>query len=182
MASNRSIEYHQQWIGYLNPTGLVFSPHALEDAQTVINEGVISEQKELQTLVTKTVNDDIQFTGFENIHDLFLKVLNWRDSDLNSNQAIITQYSFSHPQFGEVVSPTYVAKVSDEKVILIQELEQEDFDKSAATEDSWNSSPHFKFERLLREKQVPTGIIVSKRNLRLIFAPRGESSGYMDFP
>jgi type I restriction-modification system DNA methylase subunit len=182
MASNRSIEYHQQWIGYLNPTGLVFSPNALDDAQAVINEGVISEQKEFLNLVTKTVNDNTEFTGFENVRDLFFKVLNWRESDLNSEQTLITQYSFSHPQFDEVVSPTYVAKVNDEKVILIQELDHDDFDKTANTEDAWNSSPHFKFERLLREKQISTGFIVSKEKLRLIFAPRGESSGYIDFP
>ena len=182
MASNRITEYHQQWLGYLNPTGLVFAPNALENAQVVINEGVISEQKEFLNFVTKTTNDEIEFTGFENTRELFFKILNWRESDLNSDQELVTQYSFSHPQFGEVVSPSYVAKVTDEKVILIHESEQDDFDKTASTEDSWNSSPHFKFERLLREKQVSTGIIVSKKQLRLIFAPRGESSGYIDFP
>jgi hypothetical protein len=182
MASNKSTEYHQQWIGYLNPTGLVFSPNALDDAQVVINEGVISEQKEFSTLVTTTINDNTDFIGFKNVLDLFFKVLNWRESDLDSDQTIITQYSFSHPQFGEVVSPTYVAKVNAEKVILIQQLDQNDFDKTANTEDAWNSSPHFKFERLLREKQISTGFIVSKEKLRLIFAPRGESSGYIDFP
>lgn len=182
MASNKSVEYHQQWIGYLNPIGLVFSPHALDDAQAVINEGVISEQKEFHALVIKTESDNSEFTGFENIRDLFIKVLNWRESDLNSDKSLIAQYSFSHPQFGEVVSPTWVAKLTEEKVMLVQKLDQEEFDKTANTEDAWNSSPHFKFERLLREKQVSTGIIVHKEKLRLIFAPRGESSGYVDFP
>lgn len=182
MASNRTIEYHQQWIGYLNPTGLVFAPNALESAQVVINEGVISEQKEFLSFVTKTINNVTEFTGFENTRDLFIKILNWRESDLNANQELITQYSFSHPQFGEVVSPTCLAKVGDDKVILIQEIDQEDFDKTSDAEDTWNSSPHFKFERLLREKQVSTGMLVSKKQLRLIFAPRGESSGYIDFP
>ena len=176
------LEYHQQWIGYLNPTGLVFSPNALDDAQAVINEGVVSEQKEFLSLVTKTVNENTEFIGFENVRDLFLKVLNWRDTDLNNDSGLIIQYSFSHPQFGEVVSPSYISKVNEDKIILIQELKLEDFDETAKSEDAWNSSPHFKFERLLREKQVSTGIIVSKSKLRIIFAPRGESSGYIDFP
>lgn len=182
MATNRINEYHQQWIGYLNPTGLVFSPNALNDAQVVINEGVISEQKEFVTLVTKTINDKNDFVGFENTNDLFFKVLNWRESDLNGSQELISQYSFTHPQFGEVISPSYVAKVNTEEVILIQSLLDEQFDSGSTTEDGWNSSPHFKFERLLREKQVSTGIILSNKKLRLIFAPRGESSGYIDFP
>lgn len=182
MASNKITEYHQQWIGYLNPTGLVFSPHALDAAQAVINEGVVSEQKEFQSFVTQKIDDEIHFIGFAKIHDLFINVLNWRESDLDSDPNLITQHSFSHPQFNEVVSPTYVAKVNDDNVILIQELGLDDFDSTNSSEDNWNSSPHFKFERLLREKQVSTGIIVSKEKLRLVFAPRGESSGYVDFP
>lgn len=182
MASKRSIEYHQQWIGFLNPTGLVFSPHALDDAQVVINESVISEQKDLYALVTKTIDDNVEFTGFENVLDIFYKILNWRESDLISDQEFISKYSFSHPQFGEMISPDYIAKVGDDKLILIQKMSHDDFDKSSLSEDDWNSSPHFKFERLLRETQVPTGILVSGKKLRLIFAPRGESSGYIDFP
>ena len=174
MANNRTIELHQQWIGYLNPTGLVFSPNALEDAQVVINEGVISDQREFLDLVTKTENEEIKFTGYAHIKDIFLKTLGWRDTDLNSDQTLITQYSFSHPQFNEVVSPTYIAKVNEEKAILIQEADLDDFDKTANTDDTWSSSIHFKFERLLREKQVSTGILVSKEKLRLVFAPRGE--------
>lgn len=182
MASKRSVEYHQQWIGFLNPTGLVFSPHALDDAQVVINESVISEQKDLYALVTKTIDDNVEFTGFENVLDIFYKILNWRESDLISDQEFISKYSFSHPQFGEMISPDYIAKVGDDKLILIQKMSHDDFDKSSLSEDDWNSSPHFKFERLLRETQVPTGILVSGKKLRLIFAPRGESSGYIDFP
>lgn len=182
MSKNKIIELHQQWIGYLNPTGLVFSPNALEDAQVVITEGVIPDQREFLELITNTVNEEIKFAGYANIEEIFLKTLGWRDTDLNSDQALIAQYSFSHPQFNEVISPTYISKVNEENVILIQETDVDNFDKTANSEDTWNSSVHFKFERLLREKQVSTGILVSKEKLRLIFAPRGESSGYIDFP
>jgi hypothetical protein len=73
MANNRVIELHQQWIGYLNPTGLVFSPNALEDAQVVINEGVISDQREFLDLVTKTENEETKFSGYANVKDIFIK-------------------------------------------------------------------------------------------------------------
>ena len=45
----------------------------------------------------------------------------------------------------------------------------------------WQASPQAKFERLVRETEVPTGLLFNGTDLRLVYAPRGESSGYMTF-
>ena len=42
-------------------------------------------------------------------------------------------------------------------------------------------SPHSRMERLLRETGVPAGLLFNGKVLRLISAPRGESSGWLDF-
>ena len=42
-------------------------------------------------------------------------------------------------------------------------------------------SPHGRMERLLRETGVPAGIVWGGGRLRLVSAPRGESSGHLDF-
>ena len=42
-------------------------------------------------------------------------------------------------------------------------------------------SPHRRMERLLRETGVPAGLLFNGKVLRLISAPRGESSGWLDF-
>lgn len=41
--------------------------------------------------------------------------------------------------------------------------------------------PQAKFERLLRETRVPAGLLVNGRQIRMVYAPRGESSGYLTF-
>ena len=46
----------------------------------------------------------------------------------------------------------------------------------------WEATPHQRFERLLREKQIPIGILIADEELRLIYAPRGETSGWLTFP
>src|SRR5262249_49782671 len=46
----------------------------------------------------------------------------------------------------------------------------------------WQATPQARFERLLRETQVPAGLLVNATELRLVYAPRGESSGHMTFP
>ena len=182
MAEQNKIEFHQKWIGYLNPTGLVFSPQAIEDGQVVINESVVTEQKKFASLVTYEVQEKIKFKGFDNCQQIFKDVLNWRDSDLISDPTVILEFTFRHPQFDELVAPSYVSMIDKDPKILIQEYNDSiDFDKNSNTQDSWNSSIHFKFERLLREKQIATGILVSREKLRLIYAPRGETSGFIDF-
>lgn len=48
--------------------------------------------------------------------------------------------------------------------------------------DGWEATPHQRFERLLRETNVPAGLLIADRELRLIHAPRGETSGWITFP
>jgi hypothetical protein len=183
MARNYNIELHQQWIGYLNPTGLVFSPQALEDAQVVINEAVVAEQKAFRELVCTKNNDEFSFVGFNEIKDIFKDVLDWENSDIIEDEASLSEYSFIHPQFNEVVRPSFVVNACNDQKIIIQSFDTNiDFDSALSTEDRWNSSVHFKLERLLREKQVSTGVLVTKNRLRLVYAPRGETSGYINFP
>ncbi len=43
------------------------------------------------------------------------------------------------------------------------------------------ASAHGRMERLLRETGVPAGLLFNGRALRLLSAPRGESSGWLDF-
>jgi hypothetical protein len=46
----------------------------------------------------------------------------------------------------------------------------------------WEATPHQRFERLLRETGVGTGLLVTDTSIRLLHAPRGETSGWLTFP
>ena len=46
--------------------------------------------------------------------------------------------------------------------------------------DGWEATPHQRFERLLRENGgVPTGLLLTDGELRLVYAPHGETSGWL---
>ena len=45
----------------------------------------------------------------------------------------------------------------------------------------WEATPHQRFERLLRETGVGAGLLVTD-TIRLVYAPRGETSGWLTFP
>ena len=46
----------------------------------------------------------------------------------------------------------------------------------------WEATPHQRFERLLRETGVFAGVMIADHELRLVYAPRGETSGWLSFP
>ena len=43
----------------------------------------------------------------------------------------------------------------------------------------WQASPQARFERLLRETQVPIGLLFNGTHIRLVYAPHGETSGHL---
>ena len=47
----------------------------------------------------------------------------------------------------------------------------------------WEATPHQRFERLLRDTGVPTGLLVTDETLRMMYAPKGgESSAWFEVP
>lgn len=45
----------------------------------------------------------------------------------------------------------------------------------------WEATPAQRFERLLRERQIPAGLLITDHEIRLIHAPRGETSGWISW-
>jgi hypothetical protein len=54
-------------------------------------------------------------------------------------------------------------------------------DKPETRTGPWEHPPAAKFERLLRHCRVPIGLLTNRRELRLVYAPHGESSGSITF-
>ena len=46
----------------------------------------------------------------------------------------------------------------------------------------WEATPHQRFERLLRETGVSAGLMIADKDIRLVYAPKGETSGWLAFP
>ncbi len=57
----------------------------------------------------------------------------------------------------------------------------EDFDGVARANGGMEASPHGQMERMLRQTGAPAGLLFNGVALRLISAPRGENSGWLDF-
>ena len=92
----------------------------------------------------------------------------------------------SFPELQIVLAPTWAVPADEngnaEWAILVR-VEDGSADLDQAPDDGagWNASRHARFERLLRETDVPTGLLCTDEQVRLIHAPRGESSGHITF-
>ena len=86
------------------------------------------------------------------------------------------------PDFAVRTEPLRSGAAAPSWQLLAQVCEPgEDFDRVARTGDGLEASPHGRLERLLRHTGVPAGLLFNGFALRLISAPRGESSGWLDF-
>ncbi len=182
MATDPIIKDHQLWIGFVQPEGLVVSPAALKNAQAVLSRNVGAQQEILRRHAVPDFDSNLRLKNFPAFTREFW---DWRESDLATPP---DDLSARLPEYGETLRPTWVVrggKGQPEHLILVEELPWgTDFDKpgTASEEHRWHASPQSRFERLLRETGVAIGLLISPERIRLVYAPKGESSGHVTFP
>ena len=92
------------------------------------------------------------------------------------------------PDYGETLRPDFAVRELEPKdnaspwQLLVRILDPgEDFDRVVRGHGQLEASAHSRMERLLRQSGVPAGLLSNGCALRLVSAPRGESSGWLDF-
>ncbi len=121
------------------------------------------------------------------------RILDWEPGDLAGGPdgpAIPSRLEAALPDYGETLRPNYAALNAggdggdDEALLLVQVLAP-GTSLDAVPDDvasGWPASPQSKLERLLRETKVPAGVLCNAEAIRLVYAPKGETSGHVTFP
>ncbi|MBE9003882.1 N-6 DNA methylase [Fortiea sp. LEGE XX443] len=187
MANDPEIRLHKEWLGFLQPVGLVVSPPALSAAQAVVNRNVVELQQTLATVARReplTGEIGKETFGIDDFPAFTINVLGWQPEDLVASPE---ELAIALPDYNEVLIPTYaVPDPNGNWMMLVQVLPDGTELDNAGAEDSkstgWHASSQSKFERLLKETKVYTGLLCNGTELRLVYAPLGESSGHLTFP
>lgn len=196
MATDPEYRWHQEWIGFLQPEGLVVSPPALCAAQAHVNRNIAPVQQVLIDLVqiektpAGTDRRRVEQSVIPDLCEFCVKVLGWQPSDLTGAQGqaeIPESLQVGLVEYGETLKPNYAVPDPDNNgkwLLVIETVETgTDFDATEKRDGrQWHASPQARFERLLRETEVPIGLLCNGTHLRLVYAPRGESSGSVTFP
>jgi hypothetical protein len=180
------LEAHKRWLGYLQPVGLVVSPHALVAAQAIPTVQVHALQRRLQALLLAppAPDHDAHFRPLADLATLLTEALDWRPSDLQTPPDAL---AVPLPEYGTTLRPTYAVRdprgAADKPWLALVQTFPEGHDLDAPTPgDGWDASPQAQHERLLRELAIPIGLSCNGHALRLTYAPRGETSGHLTFP
>ena len=189
---------HLAWLGYVQPEGLVVSAPALVDSQVVIDRAALPDlQRRLAEHVSSLAITDSDtgdtVAGVADLPRFLTEFLGW-PADLlvgwDVARPLPPELSVALPEFGETLAPTYAVTQPQSKVgaspwlLLVQSHPATvNLDKPASShERGWAASPAKKFERLLRETQVPIGLLTNGVSFRLVYAPPKENSGALTFP
>lgn len=198
---------HLEWLGFVRPTGLVVSAPALVRAGAILDRRDAEGQRRLRACLgadPDAAADALHeaapgygraFEGDPTLSDFRAfaeSVLEWSFSPKayagTAEHPIPPELELPLPEHGETLRPDFAVRELDPVEgapawqLLVSVLEPgADPDRVAAHGGRLEASPHSRMERLLRETRVPAGLLFNGRALRLFSAPRGESSGWLDF-
>lgn len=184
-------ETHKAWLGLLQPVGLVVAPPALIKAQVVLDKNAVETQEALLAATKRppTVNGDAdpEIRDFPRFAE---EVLGWSIEDLAGapgGPPLPESLEVALPEYGDVLRPTYavIDGMANGKRLLLVSVTDPGVnldDAPAEAHRGWNASPQARLERLLRQSGVPAGLLCNGQQLRLVYAPSGETSGHLTFP
>ena len=176
---------HQEWLGFVQPVGLVVAPAVMFNAQVVPDRNISGRRRDFTALL---VEDEGVTTSrrARDLRSVFVEYLGWQESDFVEASEHRDTLEVALPELHIVLSATWAVPAPDGSdgnwmMLIREEVAGANLDKPPEGEDAWNASRHARFERLLRETGIPIGLLCNQESVRLIYAPKGESSGYLTF-
>ena len=177
---------HQEWLGFVQPVGLVVSPSVMVDAQVVPDRNISGRQREFTGLLVEDGEGATPRWRAPDLRRIFTDFLDWEEADLVAASAHRDELEIALPELQVVLSPTWAVPADDDMettwtMLVRVEKSGADFDKPPDDSSGWNATRNARFERLLRETGIPLGLLCTDERIRLIHAPGGESSGHLTF-
>jgi hypothetical protein len=182
------VDPNLEWLGYVQPVGLVLSPAILDRYGLVPEEQTRADGDAVAACLapaeaTRALADPWTF---------FARILGWREHQVaglpngpSAGQPLPDGVSVLVDEADIELTPHWAVIDPEGRPTLLVRIEDEGVepDKRGALA-GWEASPHQRFERLLRENGagVRAGLLLTDDQLRLVYAPKGETSGWLSFP
>ncbi|QDM27076.1 N-6 DNA methylase [Tardiphaga sp. vice304] len=184
-----------EWLNYLQPEGLVVGANVLREiGVTPIRQTPLDTEaaaKALRLDRDASLDQDRLFE-LQDAWTFFAEVLGWPSKLVAGSPggpAVDPALTVTVPEHETLLAPDLVLLWNGEApegvsaqalVMLHPGLEADGRNQFSSGE--WEATPHQRLERLLRETNVGVGILVTRNMLRLIYAPRGETAGWLSWP
>ncbi len=171
-----------EWLGHVQPVGLVVAPAVLAQHGLVPTDQTAADTREAAALLAT----DETAPALPDPWAFFAGILGWNATHVAGvpgGPALPDDLSAWLPESETRLAPHWavVAPEGGWQMLVRLEAHGVEPDRRSALE-GWEATPHQRLERLLRETGVPTGLLLTDHDLRLVHAPRGETSGWLSFP
>lgn len=186
-----------EWLDHVQPVGLVVAPVLLKDLELV----PVRQTQVDSAQVADRIGEDESKPALGDPWPFMRDVLSWEArhvAGIPGGPPLPDDVHVRLPEHATTLSPTWAVKELgqvDRPWQLLVRIEPAGVDPDARnTLDGWEATAHQRFERLLRESGIHAGVLISEKNerkdgedrflpeLRLVYAPKGETSGYLSFP
>jgi hypothetical protein len=110
MAADPELLAHRQWLGYLQPIGLVVSPPALLQAQAQVNANVAAEHQRFLGFVkdAAVLGHPEPLPAVTDLPGLLREVFGWQPTDLvPADDSRAADLTVALPDYHETLRPTY---------------------------------------------------------------------------
>jgi hypothetical protein len=196
--SDLEIAFHKTWLGMVQPTdGLVVSVPVLVAAQCMRRL-----EPSFQHRFVALCPEGAGGRTLADLESLFAEILDLPKDMWDRGDALPADLCHYVPEGQQTIRPTLAlrrpgasttsdsaddgrtaaARAAEPYVFLVWDLPPGlELDKPETTTGPWHYPPSAKFDRLLRHCRSPIGLLSNRRELRLIYAPHGESSGTITF-
>lgn len=184
---------HLEWLGFVQPMGLVVSATALQRANATLDRRDRKAQDALEswTQSRETRDPSRPAAGSADFEGFARRVLGWSWVAPyfagTSDSPIPDELVQTLPQSSDVLRPDYAVRDREPQPnrspwqLLVRVLDSgQSFDDVIRT-SGFEAPEHGRLERLLRMTRVPAGVLFNGVTLRLMSAPYGESAGWIDF-
>jgi len=173
-----------EWLDHVQREGLVFARPILEDLGISPVQQTRIDSQEVAAHLATTRDEP----AVANPLAFLQSVLGWpvnRIAGAPGGPSLPELATLALPELDTVLSAdlALIDTRAEDRVLLLVRTEDAGTDPDArGVLDGWEASPQQRFERLLRESGVEVGILFSDLQLRLVYAPRGETAGWIGWP
>lgn len=173
-----------EWLGYVQPVGLVLSPAILDRYGLVPEEQTRADGD----TVAACLSSEGEARALADPWTFVSRILGWREHQVAGLQGappLPNGLAVAIDEADSILEPHWAVIDPEGRPTLLVRIEEPGVapDQRGALA-GWEATPHQRFERLLRENDagVRAGILLTDDQLRLVYAPKGETSGWLSFP
>ncbi len=184
------IDPNDEWLGHVQPIGLVVAPIVLARFGLTPEIQTRADTEAMREFVSPKPDDvigkAIDPRALKDPWVFFHGALGWRPAQVAGapgGPALPEDLILKVEESDTEIAPDWAVVDPDggwQILVRIEALGAKPDERGALA--GWEATPHQRFERLLRERETPIGLLITDEGLRLVHAPRGETSGWMTFP